>query len=385
MKRTPGILLLSVTLLVPAGESFAIPAFARKYDMSCMTCHAPFPRLKPYAEEFAANGFQLADKEAPRFTRETGDDDLLLMRELPLAMRLEGYLRWQPQTAGRTDAELPYVFKLLSGGQIARDISYYFYFFLGERGEVAGLEDAFVMFNNTFNTGLDLTVGQFQVSDPLFKRELRLTLEDYQVYDTRPGRSRASLTYDRGLMLAYALPTGTDVTFEVLNGSGIGSMDATGSFDTDRYKNFALRVSQDILEGVRVGGFGYYGKETDGGAVNTVWMAGPDVSLSLPGFELNAQYLERRDDDPGFVFAVKKTATRGAMAELVMTPGGDRSTWYGVALYNWVEIGPGLYRYHSVTGHLGYMLARNIRLLGEYSYEFQEQASKISLGVVSSF
>ena len=37
-------------------------------------------------------------------------------------------------------------------------------------------------FNNVFGSELDISVGQFQVSDPLFKRELRLPFEDYQVY-----------------------------------------------------------------------------------------------------------------------------------------------------------------------------------------------------------
>ncbi len=191
-------ILAAVLLLTALQEAAAIPAFARKYDMSCTTCHAVFPKIKPYGNEFAGNGFQLPDKEPPRYYRETGDDLLLLMRELPFALRLEGYARWQPQTAGRSDFQWPYLLKLISGGQIARDVSYYFYFFFGERGEVAGLEDAFVMFNNIFKSELDVYLGQFQVSDPLFKRELRLTLEDYQIYRVKPGNSSVNLTYDRG-------------------------------------------------------------------------------------------------------------------------------------------------------------------------------------------
>lgn len=378
-------LLAALLFCVATVSARAIPAFARKYDMSCMTCHAPFPKLKPYGEEFAGNGFQLADKDAPRFTRETGDDELTLMREVPLALRLEGYGRWQPQAAGRSDFEAPYLLKLLSGGQIARDVSYYFYFFFSERGEVAGLEDAFIMFNDIFRTGLDVYAGQFQVSDPLFKRELRMTLEDYQVYRMQPGRSSVNLTYDRGMMLTSGLPMGTDVVLEVLNGSGIGEMDASGSFDKDKYKNLALRVSQDIVDGVRIGGFGYYGKEAEGDAVNALWMAGPDLSVFSDHVELNLQYLERRDDDPGFVFALNKTQSRGAMAELLFTPDGDRSVWYGAALYNWVEIGPGISKYHSATGHVSYMLARNLRLLGEYTYDIEQNANRVSVGFVSAF
>ena len=41
-----------------AGELLAIPAFARKYNTTCKTCHSPFPYLKPYGDEFAANGFK---------------------------------------------------------------------------------------------------------------------------------------------------------------------------------------------------------------------------------------------------------------------------------------------------------------------------------------
>ena len=363
----------------------AIPAFARKYDMSCSTCHTPFPKLKSYGDDFAGNGFQLPDKEPPRYYRETGDDRLLLMRELPFALRLEGYARWQPQEAGRSDFESPYLLKLLSGGQIARDVSYYFYFFFDERGDIAGLEDAFIMFNNLFSTELDVYFGQFQVSDPLFKRELRLTLEDYQVYRMKPGSSKASLTYDRGVMFTYGFPTKTDLTFEVLNGSGLGGMDATRSFDSDKYKNFALRISQDLSGGVRIGGFGYYGKEEQYGFVNRLWMAGPDITLSTEKLEVNVQYMERRDNDPGFVGSREKTKSRGFMGEIIFTPDGDKSTWYAEALYNWVEMKPVAYKYHSATGHVSYMLSRNLRLIGEYTYDFEAKGNKLSLGFVSAF
>jgi hypothetical protein len=206
---------------------------------------------------------------------------------------MEGYARWQPGTAGRTDMQWPYLVKLLSGGQIVKDVSYYFYFFFGERGEVAGLEDAFIMFNNVFKSDLDVYLGQFQVSDPLFKRELRLTLEDYQIYRVKPGKSTANLTYDRGLMFTYGFPTGTDVIVEVLNGAGIGEADAARNFDNDKYKNTMFRLSQDIGENLRLGGFVYWGREEENDKTNSLWMAGPDLTVSVEPVELNVQYVER--------------------------------------------------------------------------------------------
>jgi hypothetical protein len=103
MKRLVPIAALLVVVLFAIEQAGAIPAFARKYNMSCNTCHQPIPRLKPYGDDFARNGFQLEGNEPPRAFRETGDEDLLLMRELPLAIRLEGYARWLPEEEVGTD------------------------------------------------------------------------------------------------------------------------------------------------------------------------------------------------------------------------------------------------------------------------------------------
>ena len=63
-----------------------------------------------------------------------------------------------------------------------------------EQPEPRGLADAFLV----GGVPVDLQVGQFQISDPLFKRELRLSFEDYAVYRARIGAVPTDLTYDRG-------------------------------------------------------------------------------------------------------------------------------------------------------------------------------------------
>ncbi|MBF8295987.1 MAG: hypothetical protein HW389_2532 [Bacteroidetes bacterium] len=378
-------LIMAVGIILLFEESMAIPAFARKYNMSCNVCHSPFPKLKPFGEEFAGNGLVLKDKEPPRFTIDTGDELLLLMREIPLAIRVEGYLRHQPQTVRRSDLQTPYLVKLISGGQVARNVSYYFYFFLGERGEVAGLEDAFVMFNNIFGQDLDVVVGQFQVSDPLFKRELRLTFEDYQIYRAKAGISSVNLTYDRGVMMTYALPTSTDIVLEVLNGNGIGAADAVRSFDDDTYKNGMLRITQDVGESFRIGAFGYLGNQEKNGFVNKTTMWGPDLTFSLDPVEINVQYVARTDDKPLFTPASIEQKTDGGIAEFVYRPEGDRSRWYGVFLYNWVNSDDARLNYRTASAHAGYLVGRNFRVLGEYTYDLEQKANRFTAGFVAAF
>jgi len=396
MKNVLTITLYSVIILsFITIDILAIPAFARKYNMSCKTCHSPFPYLKAYGNDFAGNGFQLQDKDAPRYYVETGDDKLSLIRDFPLAVRLEGYVTYNQGNSEQTDFTTPVAFKLLTGGAITKDVAYYVYYIL-ESGEPGKIEDAWLMFNNLFGSELDITIGQFQVSDPLFKRELRLTKDDYYIYKVRPGNSMVDLTYDRGIMLGYGFDSGTSLVLEVLNGSGIGEGFLSGNFDNDKYKNVFVRFKQDAGEHFRIGAMGYWGKEEQevfyGGEdyrypKNELWMLGGDATIDFNQFELNLQYVHRDDNNPNFYIEEpgKEILTRGAFGELIFRPEGDESDWYSVALFNWIESDQTDLNLKQLGIHFGYLLRRNIRLVAEYSQNFTAKYGKIGLGFVTAF
>lgn len=367
-------------------DAAAIPAFARKYGYSCTVCHSPAPKLKPYGDEFARNGFTIPGKEPPRFLKATGDNNLLLMREFPVAMRFELYGTYMNNSSTSVDMQSPLLLKFLSGGQIAKNVAYYFYFFFSEKGSVAGIEDAFIMFNDIGNVDFDFYFGQYQLSDPLFKRELRLELADYRIYAVDVGKSSANLTYDRGAMLTYKAPTGTDVALEVLNGSGIGAPVAE-SFDIDKYKNYLLRLSQEIIPQFRLGIFGYTGKEKPAGIANEFVMYGPDFTVDVDRFQLNVQYLARSDDNPDFLATApsSRVKTDGGFAELIFSPNYDKSRWYATLLYNKVNSDYSGLDYQSMTGNLTYLIATNLRLTGEYTYETISKTSSVALGFFSAF
>ncbi len=208
MKKPLTVLCLMILTAGICNDAGAIPAFARKYRVSCQVCHAPsIPKLKAYGDQVAGDGFRLKEYQAPGYFVNTGDDLLSLIREFPLAVRIDGFMTWNMGNREQADFAAPYVIKLLSGGELSDHLSYYFYFLMDEAGEIAGVEDAYLMYNNLFNTDLDIYAGQFQVSDPLFKRELRLTLEDYHIYTTSIGLSDFNLEYDRGVMITWGLET----------------------------------------------------------------------------------------------------------------------------------------------------------------------------------
>ncbi|MDD3642836.1 MAG: hypothetical protein PHQ19_05165 [Candidatus Krumholzibacteria bacterium] len=380
----------AAAVLVVPDPAGAIPAFARKYRMSCTTCHAPVPRLKPYGEDFAGSAFRLEDKEPKRFFPDTGDDLLTLQRELPVAVRFDGYASYDHgEDEKRSDFRMPYGIKLLSGGNVSEHVGYYFYFYLSERGEVAGVEDAYLHFNDLFGIDLDVMAGQFQVCDPLFKRELRLTYEDYVAYKIRVGDSPVNLAYDRGFMVTFGSDFGLDAVFEAVNGNGIGAAE-NERFDDDHIRNFMLRLSQSAGP-ARIGAFGYYGdtemKKSAGPVSDVVYYWGIDGTLDVgERLQLNGQYLRRTDDNPYFqTSGAVECETIGGIAELIFAPQGDRSRHWFVLLYNYIDSQmPGL-DYRSETVSYSLLLRRNLRLLAETTFSETDESWRITGGFVSAF
>jgi hypothetical protein len=399
MKRN--ILLRSIVmavimfLFIPARKSDAIPAFARKYQISCQVCHAPaVPRLKSFGEEFAANGFRMTEYESPRYYIPTGDDRLSLFRELPLAFRLDGFAGLNFENSGKVEFASPYILKLLSGGEISEKLSYYLYFLMNEGGSIVGVEDAFLMYHDLFKTGINFYIGQFQASDPLFPNELRYTFEEYKIYSVTPGNSSASLKYERGIMLEKPFSGGTTVIAEILNGCGIESTGEEFLFDNDRHKSFMLRLSQALGENLSVGLFGYTGKEdlpdTSGMFTSNIRIWGPDVKLNFGDkFILNVQYVKRTDSQVFLESNGSKKAdvnTQGGFAEVIFSPEGDMSKWYLTGLLNWVDSDLDDLDYKSATLHAGYLLRRNVRLVSEYTYQFSGTSyGRLNVGFVTAF
>ncbi|NNJ96174.1 MAG: hypothetical protein HKP12_03360 [Gammaproteobacteria bacterium] len=264
------ILLLMVTLI--PNNSDAMPVFARKYDISCAACHSAFPKLNEFGEYFADNNMRLPNWRDS--TISGGDDMLALPDSVPLALRAQAYVQAREasnidvetgeEITADTDIQSPYQIKLLSGAPLSDHITYYFYAIFAEKGgngEVV-VEDAWFRHDDVFGTNIGMMLGQFQVSDLMFAREIRLPFQDYVAYRL------AGLTYERGILFDYALGP-VDLALGVINGNGIDDNFAINSpgykrpdrlFDNNNGKAVFGRVGTDIA-GVNAGLFGYSGSQ----------------------------------------------------------------------------------------------------------------------------
>jgi hypothetical protein len=279
----PGIAakrLATVTSFLIAGiftldnTASAMPAFARDYGVSCNVCHAAYPRLNDFGERFAGEmNFRLANWRD--HTVQTGDETLALAKALPLAARMQGFVQARDAESvdpvsgevaadSSLDFQAPYLLKLLSSAPLTDNISYYFYMIFAEKGantEVI-VEDAWFSYDDLFNSGVGLQLGQFQLSDLMFPREVRMTFQDFMAYRF------AGITYDRGVLFGRGFGP-VDVSLGLVNGNGItqnynvtspGYRRPDHLFDNDTGKSIFGRIGT-TMGPASVGLFGMAGEQ----------------------------------------------------------------------------------------------------------------------------
>jgi hypothetical protein len=76
---------IGLALLAIASTAHAVPAFARKYQTSCQTCHIVFPKLNAFGEAFRLRGYRL-----PGETEE-------MVKQPPVSLGAPAYKKLWPQ------------------------------------------------------------------------------------------------------------------------------------------------------------------------------------------------------------------------------------------------------------------------------------------------
>jgi hypothetical protein len=264
----------ALLITLPQGAS-ANPAFARQYGLSCITCHAAFPRLNSFGEQFLADNIRLPNWRE-QIGVDTGDDKLMLPKFPQLAMRAQAYVQSRQAEAqdgsGNTtadpsvDFQAPYLIKLMSGSPLSDHISYYFYAILAEKGGNGSttVEDAWITHDDIFGSGIGMMLGQFQVSDLMFPRETRLTVQDFVPY------RMAGITYERGVTFDKDVGP-VSLALGVVNGNGIDANAKVNSAGFDRpdraFDNNTTKSVFGRLGGhagpVKMGLFAYSGQQPD--------------------------------------------------------------------------------------------------------------------------
>jgi len=207
-----GILFIVIAFLswgIFPRDAKAIPAFARKYKTSCMTCHAPFPTLTAVGEAFRLNGYKLPEANE------------LYVKEQPVSMGAEPYKKVFPEAIWPSDIpgvppismhitgsvnvdtggtsknhtafNSPGELAILGAGSFGRDFSFFAHaaFEKDESGDTSTETLAWLMWQDLFSGLLGKNhlnikagnVGRQSITLPNTRNENSFTIESYLYAD----------------------------------------------------------------------------------------------------------------------------------------------------------------------------------------------------------
>ena len=342
-------LAIVVLISVWPGESWAIPAFARKYGVNCTMCHSAFPRLNDFGTRYRDNGYRLPGRE--------NDERTVLQGPAPIALRTSaGYdyesFKNTPDAEDVSQLRLGGL-DLLSGGLLGRNIGYFVIYtpqITASRG-VAGQEGALEMANVVFprlKTGwLNVRAGRFEPAFVAFSVKRHLSFSPYEIYDyTFPGGAAFSETQTgievfghgaRGIHYAVGILDGADSGPEGVNPAddSPGDLNLADDSPADVYARASMvfGAGEGQTAGHRVGVVGYRGKSrywiydtaTDPPTLlrrsdrKSYSRYGVDASLNFAQVNVALQYLWGTDDG-GFWGATSDADFSGGFAEVSYQP-----------------------------------------------------------------
>jgi hypothetical protein len=189
--------LVALALLVTVPSGKAIPAFSRKYQTSCTTCHNNYPELNDFGLAFKKNGFKFPKddevfvKQDPVMLGSKAQKEAFpgavfpgeIPGSLPIGFRYEGNLVWNAQQPGtvvttsylpRTDLFVPNTFTIISAGSFGPNLSFWIDddISAGATGAGGGLGDGYLKYNDMGHifhlpqNALNVRFGQFELDLP---------------------------------------------------------------------------------------------------------------------------------------------------------------------------------------------------------------------------
>lgn len=205
----------------------AIPAWARKYNTSCATCHEAFPRLNAVGESFRMNGYRFPDDMYVKEEKAVlGQDaykkvwpEAIWPSDIPgvppVAFRMRNDWEFPYGKAGRQSASntlnFPSEADILAGGTLGDELSFFmeFAFEGGESSAMGWLQyQSVVGPPNAFNLKAG-DVGKHELGLFTSRTENSLTVNDY-LYSAwqipYPDAAVTSFDNTDGFLVANAQP-----------------------------------------------------------------------------------------------------------------------------------------------------------------------------------
>jgi len=281
-------LVILIGLFLIPKESEAIPAFARKYGVSCAVCHRPDPpRLNTLGHRFRKYGYRMPEElgKDPNY-KEIGEY---------IAMRGRGRYEYEKFAKGKSATTSRFKWNdatFFYAGSMTKNLSAFFEWEWEDESEI-GLNGQFSWFMGDADRYLQLRLGQMHTLTRVgwagFDRPTGISTTNVLSTDIDSSAVPFKINQDqRGLEASIGVTKDARIIAQLLNGLNFAGDGNHGSQDDDTNKDFLLAYEQNLTErGTGFTLFGYRGVWHSGAGADDVtqyvfYRTGATGSLVFP-------------------------------------------------------------------------------------------------------
>lgn len=351
-------ILLSQLIMIDAN---AIPAFARKNNIPCSTCHTAWPMLNTLGHKYKENGYRFSDLEKPS---QKITDDLAWDKTLPISAVFVSR-PYDKKDSGKTQNRAIHEIELMVGGPMSDKLSGFFEIEAEDedtnaRGFDVGIPTAALTYSHSKALNIQASWSDLLWFDPYntYTSGHRLTRGRAAVIDQAFGGADdgGKLQHSRQNITLYGRPM--DKLFYGVAYSGL----ADDSEGTDA-GTFTARLAYDVLPNVMIGGLFINGTCTAGAtncAVDRDYSRyAVDMEAQISNWTLTGVFMKAKDDNATATQEEKNDAYY--VQALYVHQQNGRSTWAPLIRFDNYDKNNGVENITETTLSLNYYFNENIR------------------------
>jgi len=398
------ILIVFIAVLFPS-VSEAIPAFARKTNMTCSTCHTAWPSLNAFGRQYKEHGYRIGHLEPPT---KIISENLKWNESVPISVLLVSR-PYDKKKTGEQKIRALHEVELMVAGPMGEKFSSFIEIEaededLNARGFETGISSAALTYNADEAAHLQVSWGSITWFDPYnsYSNHLRMTRGGSAVYAQSFGGADngGSIATARQNIVVYGRPSPNFFY-------GISLSGDAGDSEGEEGNTITARVAFDVMPSLTVGALAISGTANASSTPDTVGIVGgvPEViaGSTTPERDYSRSAIDLQSEVAGFTFnAVFLTATDDndtATAEedndafyvqaLYTVKDGARVTWAPLIRFDSYETDGGAVDIDEITLSLNYYFTENVRGMIEFwdrdSSEAGKDDERLTLQVIAAF
>lgn len=353
--------LTAACLLAVSMNASAIPAFARKTNMTCSTCHTAWPALNAFGRQYKEHGYRLGHLEAPN---KTLSKNLKWDESLPVSVLLVAR-PYDKKGSGKKKNRALHEVELMVAGPMGEKLSGFFEIeaedeVTNDIGFDTGIPAAVLTYNHDEGVNLQFSWGSNTWFDPYstYTGNRRMTRGASAVTDQSFGGAdnAGKLRGSRQNIAVYGRPMPKLFYGVALSGDA-------GDTEGQEGDSLTARIAFDVMPSLTIGAMSISGTCTANAGNCTVdrdySRIGLDLQSEVGDFTITAVALSATDDNATATAEVDNDAFY--VQALYTVKDGSHVVWAPLIRYDSYDKSGGAESIDEVTLGVNYYFTENIR------------------------